>query len=135
MDDIQEGRDAAAGDAADAADNDHQQGLIGHGRLEGGGLHRGLEHGQQRAAHAREEARDDECVHLVAEEVDAHGLGGHFVVADGLEGAAVGGVDQKDDESDRQDRDQEGEEGGQLDIERAEAQIDVGEGGVFAQQV
>ena len=38
--------------------------------------------------------RDDKGEALVVRKVDAHGLGGDLVVADGLEGAAVGGVDQ-----------------------------------------
>ena len=38
--------------------------------------------------------------HLVPGQIDAHGLCCHFVVTDGLEGTAVGGVDQKHDECD-----------------------------------
>ena len=38
--------------------------------------------------------------------VDAHGLGGDLIVADGLERAAVGGVDKQDDERDAECRKQ-----------------------------
>ena len=34
------------------------------------------------------------------EQVDAHGLGGDLIVPDGLEGPAVGGVDQQHDDGD-----------------------------------
>ena len=38
--------------------------------------------------------------HLVSGQVDAHGFCCHLVISDGLEGTAVGGVDQKHDQGD-----------------------------------
>ena len=52
--------------------------------------------------HPGEEGADAEGQPLVAGEVDAHGLGGHLIVPDGLEGPAVGGVDEQQDAADAQ---------------------------------
>src|SRR5699024_1953017 len=97
---IQEGGKARAGDGADAADDHDEQYLIGHS----GGVDLGLgvvsEHGEQGAAHPGEEGGDAEGEHLVPGEVDAHGLGGDLILPDGLEGTAVGGVDEHDDDDD-----------------------------------
>ena len=94
-------RDAAAGDGADAADDDDQQDLIGHGCFE---RHWPAPCPCTWPACAPptpgEERGNDERQALVVGKVDAHGLGGDLVVADGLERAAVGRVDQQHDDGD-----------------------------------
>ena len=97
---VEEARDDGAGDRADAADDDDEQDLIGHRALEREGLHCAHVHGEHAAADAREERRDDKGEALVVREVDAHGLGGDLIVADGLEGAAVGRVNHQQDDAD-----------------------------------
>ena len=98
--DVQEGGDAAAGDRADTADDDDEQDLIGHGRGKDLGLHGRCEHRKERAGHAREKRADDKGQALVLFEVHTHGLRRDLIIADGLERAAVGGVDEQDDDRD-----------------------------------
>ena len=69
------------------------------------------------------------------EEVNAHGLGSHLVVPDGLEGPAVGGVHQQDDNQDTDGGNEHGEQGVQLEDGAADLDLDVVEVGVLAQQV
>ena len=68
---------------------------------------------------------------LVAGQVDAHGLGGDFIVADGLEGAAVAGIDQQHDQADAHARDQEGNGGGKVERYFAlrDFEVEIVEGG------
>ena len=47
-------------------------------------------------------------------QVDAHGLGGHLIVADGHEGAAVAGVNQRHNQRDAHARDEERHQCGQV---------------------
>ena len=93
--DVEEAREHAAGDGADAADDDQQQYLIGHAASERHRLHRAHVHRQHTAADAREERGNDEGKALVVGKIDAHRLGGDLVVADGFERAAVSGVHQQ----------------------------------------
>ena len=65
----------------------------------------------------------------MAGEVDAHGLGGHLIVPDGLEGPAVGGVDEQQDAADAQRPQQEGHEGGQAQGKARQLDVEAGEGG------
>ena len=57
-------------------------------------------------------------------QVDAHGLGGHLVVPDGLEGPAVGGVHQQDDKGDAHGGQQHGDKGGQADGSPAQLELE-----------
>ena len=70
-------------------------------------------------------------------EVNAHGLRRHLVVPDGLEGPAVGGVDEQDDHGDADPRQQEGREGGKAQhrLPGAVCNIEAGEGGEVFQGV
>ena len=88
--DVQKCRDAAAGHGAYAAYNNDEQYLIGHYRGEGRSLNGRLEHCKQCTAHARKEGGDDKRQHLVLKQVNAHCFCRNFVIADGLERAAVG---------------------------------------------
>ena len=110
--DIEERADDGAGDGADTADDHDEQDLIGHGGGKGVGLDAGLEHGQQGAADAGKEGADEEGLHLVLGQVDAHGFGGDLVIPDGLEGPAVGGVDEQHDKADTDGRHDEREQNG-----------------------
>ena len=47
---------------------------------------------------------DAEGEHLVLGQVDAHGFGGDLVLPDGLEGPAVGGVDEHHDDDNAENR-------------------------------
>ena len=69
-----------------------------------------LEHCKQCTAHARKEGGDDKRQHLVLKQVNAHCFCRNFVIADGLERAAVGGVDQQNDQGNANDRHKEGNE-------------------------
>ena len=64
-------------------------------------------------------------------QVDAHGLRGDLVLPDGLEGPAVGGVDEHDDDGHADDHDEHGEEGGQVEHHLAAGvgDVEVVEGG------
>ena len=70
-------------------------------------------------------------------EVDAHGLRRHLVVPDGLEGPAVGGVDQQDDDRHADPRQKEGREGGQPQhrLPGGVGDVEAGEGGEVFQGV
>ena len=70
-------------------------------------------------------------------QVDAHGLGGHLVLPDGLKGAAVGGVDQQHDDGDADHRHQHGDKGRQAEHHLAGGVLDVevGEGGETFQHI
>ena len=96
----QQRADDGARDGAYAAENHHEQDLIGHGGLKVIGLRDGEHHGKRRARDTREEGTRHEGDHLVLCKVDAHGLRCHLVVTDGLEGAAVGGVHDQDNQED-----------------------------------
>ena len=50
-------------------------------------------------------------VRCVARLIDAHGFRRHFIIPDGLEGPAVGGMNQQHDHRDAKNRQQEGHEG------------------------
>lgn len=56
---------------------------------------------------------------------------GNLILPDGLEGPAVGGVDEQDDDGDAEDGHQEGEEGGQPqdDLAVGPCDVEAGEGG------
>ena len=70
-------------------------------------------------------------------QVDAHGLGGHLILPDGLEGPAIGGVDQQHHDPDAHCHQQEGHKGGKAQHHLPIGVLDVeaGEGGKALQRV
>ena len=72
----------------------------------------------------------------MARQVDAHGLGGHLVVADGLDGAAIAGVDQQHHDGDAHAGDDEGNQRGEVERPAAgEGNVEIVEGGVVLEHV
>ena len=79
------GRDDRAGDAAQAAEHDHDDDLDAAQEGERVGVDVADEVREQPAGHARQERADGEGEDLVARGVDAHRRGGDLVLADGEE--------------------------------------------------
>ncbi len=77
------------------------------------------------------------AIPLVLGQVDAHGLGGHLILPDGLEGPAIGGVDQQHHDPDAHCHQQEGHKGGKAQHHLPIGVLDVeaGEGGKALQRV
>jgi len=71
----------------------------------------------------------------VAGKVDAHCLRGDLVITDGLESAAIGGVDEQQDDSDADAREEEGHDRFQVQGDAAQRDGEAGKAGEAIQQV
>ena len=84
-----EGSDNAPGHAADTADHDDEQDIVGQLHREGRRRYGAEVHGQQRPADAGKEGADNKGHLFMLGKVDTHGLRGDFIFTDGFEGTPV----------------------------------------------
>ena len=94
-------RDGAV-DGVEAAEIDHGQHLGQLLDAEGAGVDVPENVGVDAAGHPGPEGGEHEGHHFGAAGVDGHGVGGHLVVPDGVEGFAQGGADEIVDDPDAQ---------------------------------
>ena len=71
----------------------------------------------------------------MAGKVDAHRLSGDFIVADGFERAAIGGVDEQQDDGDADTGEEEGHDCFQMQGDTAQWDREAGKAGEAVQQV